>query len=67
MISTTTPLRERMVLFWHNHFVTEFDKSECSQCLADQNRTLRRLATGNFRDLAAAMIRDPALIPLLKA
>jgi len=65
MIATPTPLRERMVLFWHNHFVTEFDKSECSQCLADQNRTLRRLATGNFRDLAAAMIRDPALIHYL--
>ena len=57
MIATDSPLTERLVLFWHDHFATSFDGTENSQWMADQNRLLRDHAAGNFADLAN---RDPA-------
>jgi uncharacterized protein (DUF1800 family) len=65
MIATPSPLTERMTLFWHNHFVTEFDRTENPHWTAKQNQLFRSHALGNFRDLAAAMVRDPSLLVYL--
>ena len=62
---TRRPLRERMVLFWHDHFATSFDKvgtPNGAKHLFWQNRLQRNLATGNFRELMKAMDRDPAML-----
>ena len=56
------PLREKMTLFWHGHFATSFRKVENMHLMHDQNRTLRRHALGDFRDLVLAVSRDPAMI-----
>ena len=62
MISTPSPLTERLVLFWHNHFVSSYFKTRLTKPFYDQQMLFRTLGTTNFADLAHAMIRDPALM-----
>jgi len=62
MLHTPTPLRERMTLFWHNHFATSIDKVRQSDWMFEQNRTLREHALGKFEPLVLAVSRDPAMI-----
>jgi uncharacterized protein (DUF1800 family) len=65
MYRTRRPLRERMVLFWHDHFATSFDKvgpPNGGKHIYWQNQLERQHATGNFRDLMKAMDRDPAML-----
>ena len=51
MIQTPRPLEEKMTLFWHGHFATSYRTIEDSYHMYQQNRMLRGLALGNFRDL----------------
>lgn len=60
-------LRERMTLFWHNHFVSGAQKVKSSKLLLDQNQLLRRHAIGNFGQLLHAVSRDPAMLVYLDA
>lgn len=53
-------LREKLVLFWHNHLVSGFSKQPQTGYTAAQNGLLRRYAAGNFRDLVRQFNRDPA-------
>lgn len=65
MHRTYRPLRERMVLFWHDHFATSFDKvgePNGGKHLYWQNHLERRYATGKFRELMKAMDRDAAML-----
>lgn len=65
MIQTPRPLEEKMTLFWHGHFATSYRNTENSYHMYQQNRMLRGLALGNFRELLAAIIRDPAMLRYL--
>lgn len=65
MIQTPRPLEEKMTLFWHGHFATSYRTIEDSYHMYQQNRMLRGLALGNFRDLLLAIIRDPAMLRYL--
>jgi len=53
-------IRERMTLFWHNHFVTAdiFQPLIMYQYIT----LLRSYATGNFRELAKAVTLNPAML-----
>jgi uncharacterized protein (DUF1800 family) len=62
MIFTAHPLRERMTLFWHNHFATSNDKVNNPALMQRQNDQLRADALGRFPALLAAMGRDPAML-----
>ena len=62
MIQTESPLTERMVLFWHNHFTSEIGVVQSPELMLQQNRLFRRHALGNFRDLVMDAIIDPAMI-----
>ena len=62
MVATPSPLTERLTLFWHDHFATSFDEVENPQWMAAQNRMFRTHAAGNFADLAAGILRDPAML-----
>lgn len=62
MLTTTSPLTEKMVLFWHNHFTSSLRKVRRPQLMYRQHMTLRRHALGNFRELLQAMARDPAML-----
>nr|MBS0038009.1 DUF1800 family protein [Saprospiraceae bacterium] len=55
-------LREKMALFWHNHFVTQIDVYFCPSYLYSYHRLLQKYALGNFRDLTYEMGKDPAML-----
>jgi len=55
-------VREKLTLFWHGHFATSQTKVRFNHLMLGQNETLRRLGTGPFRELCAAMVRDPAML-----
>ena len=65
MIATRRPLQEKMTLFWHDHFATSAQKVRPPILMWQQNETLRRHATGNFRELLHAASADPAMIQWL--
>jgi len=65
MLNTPTPLRERMTLFWHNHFVSALMKVKSPPLMLAQNQLLRRHALGNFADMLRAIAVDPAMLMYL--
>jgi uncharacterized protein (DUF1800 family) len=65
MLTTPSPLTERLTLFWHNHFVSSFNKVRDPELLLRQNLTLRRLGGSDFRGLLTAVSRDPAMMKYL--
>jgi uncharacterized protein (DUF1800 family) len=62
MLTTPSPLTERMTLFWHNHFTSAQDKVPYPQQMAQQNLLFRREALGNFADLLHEVAKDPAML-----
>jgi uncharacterized protein (DUF1800 family) len=65
MRDSTTPLAERMVLFWHNHFATSMQKVQQAQGMFIQHQLLRRHALGSFREMLHGVARDPAMLVYL--
>ena len=61
MVRTEAPLVERMTLVWHDWFATSRAAVDTRWMLA-QNELLRRHALGDFRSLARAITRDPAML-----
>ena len=62
MVSTPSPLTERLTLFWHNHFTSSLKKVKWPPLLYRQNLLFRKMAAGSFRDLLFAVAKDPAMI-----
>ncbi|HPF41414.1 MAG TPA: DUF1800 domain-containing protein [Phycisphaerae bacterium] len=62
MTSSSRPLQEKLVLFWHGHFTSGFREVKSSGALYQQNQLFRRNAHGNFRSLLLAVTEDPAMI-----
>lgn len=62
MLSTPTPLTEKMTLFWHNHFATSQQKVRVAQLMYRQNALLRQHALGNFAVLLREISKDPAML-----
>src|SRR5579883_3214642 len=62
MVFTPHPLRERMTLFWHNHFATSHAKVANSALMQRQNDLLRSHALGSFKTLLEAIGKDPAML-----
>ena len=65
MVSTPSPLTERLTLFWHDHFASSYENHEDPQWFANQNAMFRTHAAGNFADLASYILRDPAMLMFL--
>ncbi|GAA5483053.1 DUF1800 domain-containing protein [Haloferula sargassicola] len=57
-----SPLREKMVLFWHDHFATSAQKVRDAGLLFQQNELFRKHALGDFRQLTHAVLWDPAMM-----
>ena len=62
MLNESHSVRERMVLFWHNHFVSELSTVKLPQRMYHQNRLFRKYAFGNFRELTKKVTTDPAML-----
>lgn len=61
LISSPSPLTERLVLMWHGHFTSEMRKVRSAQAMLRQNQMFRRLGSGDFRKLLHEVARDPAM------
>lgn len=55
-------IREKLILFWHNHFVSEGSTVVIPQYMYIQNNIFRTQAFGNFKDMAKQITRDPAML-----
>ncbi|MFN3684041.1 MAG: DUF1800 domain-containing protein [Fimbriimonadaceae bacterium] len=62
LLGTRRGLREKLTLFWHNHFATSVVKVGAAPLMVAQIETLRRLALGPFEELLLAVSRDPAML-----
>lgn len=55
-------LREKMTLFWSNHFVTEIEIVEEARVMYHYVSLLRENALGNFKDLAKNITSNAAML-----
>jgi uncharacterized protein (DUF1800 family) len=62
MLYTPHPLREKLTLFWHNHFATSNRKVNNVGFMLGQYELMRRHAQGSFRTLLQEMSHDPAMM-----
>jgi hypothetical protein len=62
MLQGGHPLREKMTLFWHNHFATSIAKVQSPALMFRQNVLLRIHALGRFSTLLQAISRDGAIL-----
>jgi len=62
MLTTPSPLTEKMVLFWHNHFVSSLQKVRSPVLMYRQNHLLRKHAFGYFGDMLHDVSKDPAMV-----
>jgi len=62
MLYSPHPLRERLTLFWHNHFATSVAKVRSLPLMFNQNRLLRKHALGKFPSFLLEASRDAAMI-----
>ena len=65
MLTTPSPLTEKMVLFWHNHFVSSLQKVRSPVLMYRQNQLLRKHAFGYFGDMLHEVSKDPAMVVYL--
>ncbi len=65
MLTTPSPLTEKMVLFWHNHFVSSLRKVRSPSLMYRQNLLLRQHALGYFGDMLHEVSKDPAMVVYL--
>jgi len=65
MLNQQRSIREKMVLFWHNHFATETNSVDNPTMCYKHNVLLRQYALGNFKDMVGAITRDPAMLKYL--
>ncbi len=62
MIATSTPLREKLTLFWHGHFATAFSKVRDPKLMYLQNELFRQAGGGSFETLMQAVAKDGAMM-----
>lgn len=63
MLSNEVSVREKLVLFWQNHFA--INSILDPKFLYRYNHTLREYAWGNFRELVKAITIDPSMLIFL--
>jgi len=55
-------IMEKMILFWHNHFVTESNVVGDARMFYRYLSLIRTHALGNFRDFLKAMTKEPMML-----
>ena len=62
MVTSDTPLQERMTLFWHGIFATGRNKVLVGKVLSNQIDTLRENSLTNLDNILLQLAKDPAMI-----
>ncbi|MBK7872771.1 MAG: DUF1800 domain-containing protein [Saprospiraceae bacterium] len=57
--------REKLALFWHNHFVTRLESYGCPSWMYQYHKLLQEYAFGNFKDFVKEMGKTPAMLVFL--
>ncbi len=65
MMTTPTPFAERMTLFWHGHFTSDYRKTADDTFMYWQNLTWRRMAMTDLRSMLMQVTTDPAMLRYL--
>ena len=65
MVTPGMSIREKMVLFWHNHFPSEYVDVQDSRYIYRQNALFRQYALGNIKEFVKAVTLDPAMLVYL--
>jgi uncharacterized protein (DUF1800 family) len=65
MLSTATPFAERMTLFWHGHFTSDYRKVGDENFMYWQNLTWRRMSMTDLRSMLMQVTSDPAMLKYL--
>ncbi len=65
MINQDRSIREKMTLFWHNHFSTETSTIGNAQFIYNHHTLLRTNALGNFKSLVRTVTIDPGMLVYL--
>jgi uncharacterized protein (DUF1800 family) len=65
MIHQDISIREKMTLFWGNHFGTEADTISFGNYVYQHHDTLRKNALGNYKALVKAVTIDPGMLRYL--
>jgi uncharacterized protein (DUF1800 family) len=65
MITDEYPLREKMTCFWHNHYVSTYQKVKVNYWVFQHNQVLRENAFGNFKDLTKKVLKTNAMVRYL--
>ncbi len=62
MLYSPHPLREKIALFWHNHFATSNAKVQNARFMLGQYELMKRHALGSFEKMLQEMSHDPAMM-----
>ena len=62
MISTQSPLEEKITLFWHGLFATGYSKLNQARSQLNQVEMFRRSGLGHFDELLLEISKDPAML-----
>ncbi len=65
MLTTPTPFAERMTLFLHGHFTSDYRKVADDTFVYWQNLTWRRMAMTDLRSILMQVTADPAMLRYL--
>jgi uncharacterized protein (DUF1800 family) len=65
LLNQDRSIREKMTLFWHNHFSTETATVQDAQLIYRHHSLLRTNALGNFKSLVRAVTVDPGMLVYL--
>ncbi|MCP5110541.1 MAG: DUF1800 domain-containing protein, partial [bacterium] len=65
MAQSPRQLEEKLTLFWHGHFATEYRTVRSSYAMYLQNQLFREHAAGNFGALLHGIVHDPAMLRYL--
>lgn len=65
MVTSATPLREKLALFWHSHFAVSHPKVEHGPMMADYLVALRHEPAGPFSGTLSRLTQTPAFLKTL--
>jgi uncharacterized protein (DUF1800 family) len=65
MAESPRPLEEKLTLFWHGHFASEYQTIENSYLMFRQQQMFRAHANGSFGALLRGLVHDPTMLRYL--
>lgn len=64
-LTSTSPLRDRLALFWHDHFAVDENKVESGLSMLGYVQAIRANPLGRFEGILKAVVRSPAFLKML--